>query len=89
MMIAMHPRGNNIAEDHTSGSCQSIAGWPAARSAALMRENGRVPKKPLRAESGEGCADSMITWRLASISALFLYLRSLFYLAPKFRSVAL
>jgi hypothetical protein len=44
---------------------------PASRSAALIRENGRLPKKPLRAESGEGCADWMIVCRPASISASF------------------
>src|SRR5258706_14699339 len=39
------------------GSCQSIAGLPAACSAALIFEKGLLPKKPLRADNGEGCAD--------------------------------
>jgi len=40
-------------------------------SAALIRENGRLPKNPFRADSGEGCADLMIVCRVASISGSF------------------
>ena len=40
-----------------SGICHSIGGFPAFSSAALICENGLLPKKPLRADSGEGCAD--------------------------------
>ena len=29
---------------------------------SFVLENGRDPKKPLYAESGEGCADSIIKW---------------------------
>ena len=41
-------------------------------SAALARENGRLPKKPLWADSGDGWADSITTWRVVSMSAFFL-----------------
>ena len=37
----------------------------------MARENGRLPKNPLRADNGEGWADSMITWRSVSIRAFF------------------
>ena len=42
---------------YKSGICQSISGLPAAASAALILEKGRLPKNPFEAESGEGCAD--------------------------------
>ncbi len=32
-----------------------MGGFPRAISASLMRLNGRLPKKPLIADSGEGC----------------------------------
>ena len=58
----------------TSGgySRQSIGSRPAAARAALARENGSEPKKPLCADSGDGWADSMIVWRAVSMSACFL-----------------
>ena len=43
---------------------------PAATRAALVRENGLEPKKPLWADSGDGWADSMIVWRDVSIERL-------------------
>ena len=43
--------------DYKSGICQSISGLSAALSAALILEKGRLPKNPLAAESGDGCAD--------------------------------
>ena len=52
-----------------SGMRQSMGSRPASTRAALARENGRLPKKPLAADSGDGCADSMTTWRVVSISA--------------------
>src|SRR5919202_1207985 len=55
-----------------AGIDQSTGSRPAATRAALARENGRLPKNPLRADSGDGWADSMITWRDASIRAFFL-----------------
>src|SRR5579859_2328672 len=63
-----------LPHSHTqmSGSCQSISLLPASRKAALILLKGRLPKKPERADSGEGCADSMIVWRLESISPTFL-----------------
>ena len=45
---------------------------PASTSAALVRLNGLLPKKPLWALSGDGCADSITVWRLRSINAFFL-----------------
>ena len=45
------------------GMRQSTGSRPAATSASLARENGRLPKNPLCADSGDGCADSMISWR--------------------------
>jgi hypothetical protein len=42
-----------------------------AFNAALMREKGRLPKKPLLADSGDGCADAMMACRDASISGSF------------------
>src|SRR5207237_2249329 len=55
-----------------AGMLQSIGSRPAAISASLARENGRLPKNPLRADSGDGWADSMTTWRDVSMSAFFL-----------------
>ena len=49
-----------------------MGGRPAATSAALVRLKGRLPKKPLWALSGEGCADSITMCRGLSISAFFL-----------------
>ena len=46
---------------------QSTGSRPAATSAAFARLNGRLPKKPLWADSGDGCADSMTWWREVSI----------------------
>ena len=43
-----------------SGSRQSTASAPCAASSSFARENGREPKKPRLADSGDGCADSMI-----------------------------
>ncbi len=39
-----------------------------ATSAWLARLNGRLPKNPLCADSGDGCADSMIVCRVLSIN---------------------
>ena len=36
---------------------------PASSSAALVRLNGLLPKKPLWALSGDGWADSITVWR--------------------------
>lgn len=44
---------------------------PAFVNAALMCENGREPKNPWCAESGEGCGASMTAWREVSMSAFF------------------
>src|SRR5205807_8475100 len=55
-----------------AGMDQSTGSRPAATRAALARENGRLPKNPLRADSGEGWADSMTTWRDVSTSPFFL-----------------
>ncbi len=43
---------------------QSIGAWPWSTSASLARLNGRLPKNPLWADSGDGCADSMIVCRV-------------------------
>ena len=43
-----------------SGSCHSISALPASPNAWLIAENGRLPKNPLRAERGDGCADLII-----------------------------
>jgi hypothetical protein len=51
---------------------QSIGGWPWAISASFVRLNGLVPKKPLWADSGDGCGDSMIVCRERSIKDFFL-----------------
>ena len=45
---------------------QSMGTWPWARRASFVRENGRLSKNPLWADSGDGCADSMIVWRNSS-----------------------
>jgi hypothetical protein len=39
-------------------SAQSTGSRPASTSAAFVREKGRLPKKPLDADRGEGCGDS-------------------------------
>ena len=44
---------------------------PRWASAAFVREKGRLPTKPLYAESGDGCADSRVTCRDRSISTAF------------------
>jgi hypothetical protein len=54
------------------GRHHSMGGRPASARAALAREKGREPKKPLWADSGDGWADSMTVWRLVSMSAFFL-----------------
>ena len=41
------------------GSFQSTAAAPCFSSSSFARLNGREPKKPLCADSGLGCADSM------------------------------
>ncbi len=48
---------------------QSIAAMPADSRKALARENGREPKKPLCADSGEGCAARRTRWRPPSTNA--------------------
>ena len=63
---------NCTAAAERAGIDQSIGFRPAATSASLARENGRLPKNPLRADSGDGWADSMITWRDVSIRRLLL-----------------
>ena len=50
---------------------QSMGLRPAASSAALALEKGLLPKNPRCAESGDGCGDSMITWRVLSTRSLF------------------
>ena len=60
-----------IRRAHKSGNCQSISGLPASRNSWLMAEKGRLPKKPLRAESGDGWADWMMVWREVSIRLSF------------------
>src|SRR5690606_40283761 len=47
-------------------SDQSIGFCPSASSSALILENGRLPKNPLFADSGEGCGAVMIAWRVRS-----------------------
>ena len=44
---------------------------PAAFNAAFAFENGFEPKKPLCADSGDGCGAFKIVWRDASISGIF------------------
>ena len=50
---------------------QSMGACPAVVRASLVRLNGRLPKKPRYALNGDGCADSITTWRSMSISAFF------------------
>src|SRR5262245_48403787 len=54
-----------------SESRQSISACPSWRKPALILETGLLPKNPLWAESGDGCTDWMIVWRVASISRAF------------------
>ena len=49
-----------------------MGGRPAATSAALVRLNGLLPKKPLWALSGDGWADSITVCRDRSIKRLLL-----------------
>ena len=58
---------------HKSGICQSIGGLSAATRASLIFEKGLLPKKPLRAESGEGCADWITVCRVVSIKGNFFW----------------
>ena len=46
--------------------------WPALANAAFVRLKGLLPKNPRCADSGDGCADSMMVCREVSIKALFL-----------------
>src|ERR1700761_312767 len=43
------------------GSCQSIGSASIFASSSLARLNGRDPKNPRDADSGDGCGDSMAT----------------------------
>src|SRR5690606_18531531 len=54
-----------------SGSRQSISFAPRARRAALVDENGLLPKKSSAADSGEGWAALRTVWRRASMSFAF------------------
>src|SRR3546814_452939 len=68
-----HGQHGRTRPDAQRGGRRQSTGWrPAATSAPFARENGRLPKKPLWADSGEGCADSITTWRLWSTSPFFL-----------------
>ncbi len=58
-----------VGERHQS--VQSIGAWPCATSASLARLNGRLPKNPLWADSGDGCGDSMMVCRSRSINDFF------------------
>ena len=49
----------------------SIGSVPFSASARLIAENGRLPKNPRYAESGDGCADCMTVCRAVSISGSF------------------
>ena len=40
-------------------------------SALLTRVNGREPKKPRKADNGDGWAVMMTLWRLSSINGFF------------------
>ena len=58
--VAWRIRGGNPeggSRVYLTGRHQSIGSWPAVRSAALTAENGRLPKNPVLADSGEGCGD--------------------------------
>ena len=46
--------------------------------AELVREKGRLPKNPLCALRGDGCGDSITTWRSASMSGFFFLVALLF-----------
>src|SRR5690606_13662672 len=61
-----HPR---VRRPGHRQSVQSIVRWPCAASAALTWLNGLLPKKPLWADRGEGCGDSITVWRDTSMSA--------------------
>ena len=54
-----------------SSNLQSIPGRPAALNAQFARLNGLLSKKPLRADWGEGCDDSMTVCSDSSMSAFF------------------
>ena len=47
---------------------QSIGSTPFFFKASLIFENGRLPKKPLAAERGDGWADCTIACRSVSIN---------------------
>ena len=52
-----------------SGRAQSTGSPPCSTSIALTRENGREPKKPRLADSGDGCTDSTYgTWPSIGLS---------------------
>src|ERR1700730_5766018 len=69
MWVGRSATAETLTHPHThlrsykSGRSQSTRRFPAARKAALIFENGRLPKKPDRADRGEGCADSTMMWR--------------------------
>ena len=71
------PRVNTVKSDrprrcqHLTGSAQSTASRLAATSASLARVNGLLPKKPLRADRGDGCAEQIVTCRDVSMSSHF------------------
>ena len=65
-----HRRSRMASATASQGPVDGLDGR-ASTSAALARLNGRLPKNPLWADSGDGCADSMIVWRVVSISGFF------------------
>src|ERR1700758_2452167 len=48
---------------HRQGSRQSTGCAPRSASSAFVRLNGREPKNPRCADSGDGCTDSMVATR--------------------------
>src|SRR3546814_13823188 len=64
-------RGGHEVGERRHVMHQSIGSRPASPSAVFARLNGRVPKNPLWADSGDGWGDSMTTCLVVSIWGAF------------------
>ena len=56
-----------------SGIDQSMGLKPCASRKALALENGRLPKKPLCADNGDGCAERITRCLPVSTKAAFFW----------------
>ena len=69
------PMPDDMAKiNHRLGICQFIGFSPTASKKAFTLENGLLPKNPLNADNGLGCADS--TMKCFGLVIIFFFLRA-------------